>query len=121
MKITRDNWIGISLGTACWYNPLSFWNKYEKAITKITRKTAKQLLILYYSLQSDSVPKKIKAIIIGALGYFIFPLDLIPDMIPVAGYSDDALIVAFCLAYVRAIAPKEAYEKTDEKIDEWFS
>ena len=46
-------------------------------------------LILYYLIQSDKVSLKDKAIIIGALGYLISPLDAVPDAIPIAGLSDD--------------------------------
>ena len=46
-------------------------------------------LILYYTLESDKVSLKDKALIVGALGYLISPLDVIPDAIPIAGLGDD--------------------------------
>ena len=47
------------------------------------------VLLLYYTLQKPEVPKKTKAVIIGALGYFILPVDLIPDMMLGVGFTDD--------------------------------
>ena len=46
-------------------------------------------LILYYTLQSDTVSLKDKTMIVAALGYLISPLDVIPRAIPIAGLGDD--------------------------------
>lgn len=40
--------------------------------------------------------------IVSALAYFLSPVDLIPDVIPVAGYVDDAAVIAACLALVQS-------------------
>lgn len=58
------------------------------------------VLLLYYTLQKDTVPMKTKGIILGALGYFILPLDLIPDAIPVIGYADDLGTLGIALMQV---------------------
>ena len=51
--------------------------------------------IMYHLLKDKRVPAKLKATIIGALGYVIAPLDLIADVTPVAGFSDDiAMVIA---------------------------
>ena len=44
---------------------------------------------LWCVLQKPEVPAKDKALIMGALGYLISPLDFIPDLTPVLGYIDD--------------------------------
>jgi uncharacterized membrane protein YkvA (DUF1232 family) len=46
-------------------------------------------------------PWKSVALIIGAILYFISPLDAIPDFIPVLGFADDAFIIAFVMRHVR--------------------
>ena len=72
---------------------MSYANKFSQSefvekISRIAKRAGSKLvyaaLILYYTLQSDSVSKTDKAIIIGALGYMISPLDVIPDAIPIA-------------------------------------
>ena len=40
------------------------------------------------------------AVIIGALAYFIWPADAVPDVIPIAGYLDDAAVVAAAVASI---------------------
>ena len=57
-------------------------------------------LILYYTLESDKVSLKDKALIVGALGYLISPLDVISDAIPIAGLGDDLAVLLFVLKKV---------------------
>lgn len=48
---------------------------------------------------------KDKAIIIGALGYLISPLDVIPDAIPIAGLGDDVAVLLYVLRKSRVTLP----------------
>ena len=57
-------------------------------------------MMLWNLFQSDSVPASKKTLIIGALGYFILPIDLIPDALLGTGYADDAAGVMACLKAV---------------------
>ncbi len=77
-------------------------------------------LILYYSLNSKKVSVKDKAIIIGALGYLISPLDAIPDAIPIVGLGDDMAVLAYVLKKVWDQINDEAKEKAKEKLTRWF-
>lgn len=78
------------------------------------------VLILYYSLKSDKVSAKEKALIIGALGYFILPVDLVPDLIPGVGFADDA---AALLVVIRSLTcvDFEIKNQARHKLHEWFS
>ena len=55
---------------------------------------------LYAALKSDQMPRSNKLIILGALGYFIFPFDLVADLLPLVGLSDDAFILIAALTKV---------------------
>ena len=74
-----------------------FWKKLQKKVKKIGMKVTYAALLCYYVLKSPDVPKKDKAKIYGALGYFILPLDFFPDYIPAVGYSDDLTALLYCL------------------------
>ena len=66
---------------------------FVEKISRVAKSAGAKLvyvaLVLYYTLQSDKVSLKDKAIIIGALGYLISPLDVIPDAFPIVGLTDD--------------------------------
>ncbi|MFD2518014.1 YkvA family protein [Salinimicrobium flavum] len=54
----------------------------------------------YWSGNYRQVPWKTVAAVAGALLYVLMPLDLIPDFIPIAGFLDDAGVIAACLTLV---------------------
>src|SRR5690606_1095335 len=77
-----------------------FWQKLGPRARSIGRETLEKALYLYYAVQSPLTPKWAKRVIYGALGYFILPLDAIPDLAPVLGYTDDLSVMAAALATV---------------------
>lgn len=102
------------------YNEPDLLQKLTKAAKKAGIKVVYLVLLLYYVLRSPSVSNGDKGKIWGALGYFILPVDLIPDFIPVAGYSDDlaALLWAF-YAVAKNITP-EIRTQAKQKLGDWF-
>ncbi len=66
-----------------------------------------KVYILYEVLKSSETPMFVKAGIIAVLGYFISPIDVIPDILPVVGYSDDlALVVGELAAIASYVTPE---------------
>jgi uncharacterized membrane protein YkvA (DUF1232 family) len=108
---------------------MSYANKFSQSefaekISRIAKRAGAKLvyaaLILYYTLQSDKVSKSDKAIIIGALGYMISPLDVIPDAIPIAGLTDDLAVLLFVLKKVWTGIDPEIVEQARAKLSKWF-
>ncbi len=77
-------------------------------------------LVLYYCLRDEDTPAWAKTVIIGSLGYFIVPLDLIPDFTPGVGYADDLGALASALAAVAAHVKDEHHEMAAAKVAKWF-
>lgn len=102
------------------YSESGFWSKVKKVAGKAGAKVIYVALILYYELSDPNVSPKEKAIIIGALGYFILPLDLIPDAIPVAGYTDDLAALLAAYTYVKGHLTPEVKFRAQSKLNEWF-
>ena len=71
---------------------------------------------LISALENPTTPNHLKALIIGAIGYIIFPLDLIPDITPLVGYTDDLASVAGIVAGVAAYT-NFSLEELDKYID----
>ena len=103
-----------------YYNESSFWSK----IASIAKKSGKKLIyiafLLYYTLSSNNITKTDRAIIIGALGYFIFPLDIIPDYIPFFGYTDDLSILLYAYRRVKANLNDDIRNQAKSKMSNFF-
>ncbi len=102
------------------YSDESFNHKVKRFGKKMGGKLLFNVYVLYYVLKSKDVPIKVKAEIIGALGYVIVPLDLIPDFIPVAGFADDLAAITFAVQVARAHIPPDIQQKAEQKILEIF-
>ena len=108
---------------------MSYANKFSQSdfvekISRIARRAGSKLvyaaLIRYYTLQSDKISKKDKAMIIGALGYMISPLDVLPDAIPIVGLTDDLAVLLYVLKKVWTEVDPEIQEKAKGKLSKWF-
>lgn len=84
------------------------------------RRGIKLALLLYFALQEKSTPAWAKTVIVGALAYFIMPIDAIPDMLPGVGYSDDMGVLAVALATVAAHVDSNVRSKANQKLLRWF-
>ena len=102
------------------YSESGLWKKVKSVAKKAGIKTIYMVLLLHYVLKSPDVPLEDKAKIYGALGYFILPIDLIPDFIPAVGYSDDVAALAFALHAVWKNVTPEIKEQAQRKLREWF-
>ena len=98
------------------YSESGLWDKIRKNIAKIGVKVIYQALLLYYVAQSPNCPAKIKAGIIGALGYLISPIDLIPDIMPGIGYADDAAAIATAVALAQIYITDEIKAQAKAKL-----
>lgn len=108
---------------------MSYKDKFTQSgfiekISKIAKRAGSKLvyaaLILYYTLQSESVSLKDKTMILAALGYLISPLDVMPDAIPIAGLSDDLGVLLYVLRKVWIDIPEDVKEKAHNKLTKWF-
>ena len=102
------------------YNEDALWRKLSAFARKAGIKVVYGVLLLYYVLKSPTTSKGDRAKIIGSLGYFILPIDIIPDFIPVAGYTDDLAAIVwgvYCIA--KSITP-EIKAQAAAKLHEWF-
>jgi uncharacterized membrane protein YkvA (DUF1232 family) len=72
-----------------------FWRKAKRVGAKLP--FAEDLLAAYYCAFDRDTPLQAKAMLFGALAYFVLPFDAIPDMLPLLGFADDAAVLATAL------------------------
>ena len=102
------------------YSAKGFAEKISHIAKRAGAKLVYAALILYYTLQSKDVPLKDKAIIIGALGYLISPLDVIPDAIPIAGLGDDVAVLLYVLRKIKGDLTDDVKKRAYNKLSKWF-
>jgi uncharacterized membrane protein YkvA (DUF1232 family) len=84
------------------------------------RKTLFSSLVLFNCLKDRDTPAWARGVIVGALGYLILPTDLIPDMLPGAGYGDDWSTIVVALGTVAAYIKETHKLRAKEQLDKLF-
>lgn len=102
------------------YSEEAFHDKLLRFAGAIGREGLRSALILYYTLQRKDLPVRTKAIILGALGYLILPADVVPDIIPVLGFTDDIGVLAAALAAVSMYVDDAVRARADEALERWL-
>ncbi len=102
------------------YSDDNLWTKLRSFALTAGKDVVEMALILYFVLQKPGIPSWAKATVISALGYFIFPLDLIPDFTPVVGYADDLGFLAAAIGAVAMHIDDDVRGKARNKLREWF-
>jgi len=103
-----------------WYSAPRLWAKLKKLTAFAGEKTLLTALTLFYCLQDKDTPTWAKGVIVGALGYLILPTDLIPDIIPGAGYGDDWGALVAAIGTVAAYIKDEHKEKATAQVKRLF-
>ena len=75
-----------------------FWASLRRVAADLP--FAEDLVTAYYCAFDRATPRHVQAALIGALAYFILPFDIIPDMLPVLGFTDDAAVLATAIKLV---------------------
>jgi len=75
-----------------------FWPKLRRVVGRIP--FAEDVIAAYYCAFDRDTPTKVRLALLGALAYFILPVDAIPDFLPVIGFTDDAGVLAAAIALV---------------------
>jgi uncharacterized membrane protein YkvA (DUF1232 family) len=107
-------------GAARWYSGPALWRTLKKVAVSAGRQTLLSALILFYCLKDRDTPAWARGVIVGALGYLILPTDLVPDMIPGAGYSDDWGAIVVALGTVAAYIKDEHKAKARAQVERLF-
>lgn len=86
-----------------------FWRKLLKVAAQIP--FAEDLAAAWFCVADPATPARVKALLIGALAYFVLPFDAIPDFIAGFGFTDDAAVLAMAIRLVSGNLKETHYEK----------
>ena len=75
-----------------------FWAKLKHTLGRIP--FAEDLVAAYYCALDRDTPAYVRAVLLGAVAYFVLPADMIPDILPGLGFTDDASVLAAAIAAV---------------------
>ncbi len=76
----------------------NFWRKLRQLVSQVP--FAEDLVAAHYCTFDRETPGHVKAALIGALAYFVLPMDAVPDVLPVIGFGDDAAVLAAAIKLV---------------------
>jgi uncharacterized membrane protein YkvA (DUF1232 family) len=102
------------------YSDSGFWDKVKRFARAAGESVIEPSLKLYYAAQDPDTPLWAKSIIYAALGYFISPVDAIPDATPLVGFADDLGVLVAALATVAAHIKEEHVKRARETLKNWF-
>ena len=102
------------------YSDASFWDKLKRYSKVAGMKVVYPALLLQYMMKSNDVPLKAKLILSAALGYFILPIDFIPDFAPLIGFADDLGVLLLVLRQMAVYITPEIRKNAREHVRKWF-
>ena len=102
------------------FSEQDFWSKIKNKIKSAGLQLIYKAMQLYYATENPNCPTKVKAGIYAALGYFVAPLDFLPDFMPFAGYTDDLSAILLATMMAQAYIDNEVREKARQKLSAIF-
>ena len=92
-----------------------FWPKIGRVAARIP--FANQAVSVYYAARDPETPMAAKGIMLGALAYFVMPIDAIPDVLAGIGFTDDAAVITAVIATLGANVRKRHRELAEKALD----
>ncbi len=79
---------------------------------------AEDLLAAWICARDPATPRRVRLTLLAALGYFVLPIDALPDIMPFLGFTDDAAVLAAALAAVAGSITVEHRERAKKAMAE---
>jgi uncharacterized membrane protein YkvA (DUF1232 family) len=100
-----------------YYSEGDFLKKLSSVSGKLGSGLLYYFVVLYYLVSDRDIPFKTRLLFIAALGYFILPSDLIADVIPGLGFTDDLAFISYAFSTANDYITPELQEKARQKVD----
>lgn len=93
-----------------------FWAKLKRVVAHIP--FAEDAVAAYYCALDRQTPGYVRAVLFGALAYFLLPTDMVPDFLAGLGFTDDASVIAAALAAVGSHLQPRHREQARERLEQ---
>jgi len=91
-----------------------FWPTFKKAVRQIP--FARDVVAAFYCAMDPQTPTRVRGVLLAALAYFVMPIDMIPDVFAVIGFSDDVAVLSAAFAMVSRHLQPRHYEAADRAL-----
>jgi len=102
------------------FSESKLWKKINAYAKESGQGTIYSALLMFYAWKRKETPTWAKNIVIGALGYFLSPIDGIPDLTPFLGFTDDLGVLSFGLVAISCYINDEVRNNARAKMTTWF-
>jgi uncharacterized membrane protein YkvA (DUF1232 family) len=91
-----------------------FWPTFRKAVRHIP--FSRDVVAAFYCALDPQTPTRVRGILLAALGYFVMPVDAIPDFFAVIGFTDDVAVLAAAFAMINGHIRQQHYDAADRAL-----
>ncbi|MBV2185166.1 MAG: DUF1232 domain-containing protein [Rhizobium sp.] len=91
-----------------------FWPTMKKAIRQIP--FSRDVVAAFYCATDRQTPLRVRGILLAALGYFVLPLDAVPDMFALVGFTDDVAVLTTAIALINGHIKERHYDAADQML-----
>ncbi|PIT38789.1 YkvA family protein [Snodgrassella alvi] len=104
-----------------WVNEQSFFAKLSRNALRLGKPVVIQLYSLFLLFKSPQTPLRSKMLILGALLYFLSPIDLIPDFLGPLGFTDDIAVIAMVCKQLQTALTPALKKQAQNAINRFFT
>lgn len=105
---------------AVFFSENQLLNKIKDYFRQAGLKVVYSALLMFYAFTRKETPVWAKNIILGVLGYFVAPIDAVPDLTPLIGYTDDLGVLSFGLVTIACYVNEEVRNRAKLRLRDWF-
>jgi len=104
-----------------YFDEIQLFDKLGVVGKKIGSKVVFYVIIMAILIADKKIPLKVRLVFMAALGYLILPTDLVADLLPAIGFTDDIAFLSFAISNAREYITPEVKDKAKEKMGQWIN
>ena len=104
-----------------YFDEIQLFDKLGVVGKKIGSKVVFYVIIMVTLIGDTKIPLKVRLVFMAALGYLILPTDLVADLLPAIGFTDDIAFLSFAISNAREYITPEVKDKANQKLGQWIN